>query len=190
MKRAVLIRLAAMMLCAIILYGFRLAGNPNSLNASTEQSSFKYLLSHPLHHVEAVCKEFECSIVQNDATKEIQQASFAAAVTAFDSGNSNRDSHALEVLDALEYPTVAFVSTSIATVDAHLTVKGELTFHGQTHPVTFTAESESSDHVLTVRGAAHVSLTAFGIERPSLLMIPVDDTLQIAFAMVFPQSGK
>ncbi|HTP12644.1 MAG TPA: YceI family protein, partial [Bacteroidota bacterium] len=34
-------------------------------------------------------------------------------VTTFDSGNSNRDSHAMEVVDALTYPDVQFTSTSV-----------------------------------------------------------------------------
>ena len=68
-------------------------------------------------------------------------------------------------------------------------VQGDLTFHGQTKPVAFPATLDAAGSKISVEGNAAVSLTAFGIERPSLLLIPVEDTLHISFTMVFPNSG-
>ena len=166
------------------------SGRTTKLSATKDESFLTYKLIHPLHEVEATSKDVDCMIDYNDATKTIQSTTFSADVSSFDSGNSNRDSHAMEVLDALTYPTVSFQSKSITTSGMNLTVSGDLTFHGQTKPVDFIATTSSGNNKLTVQGAANVSLTAFGIDRPSLMMIPVQDTLRISFTMVFPVSSK
>jgi polyisoprenoid-binding protein YceI len=103
----------------------------------------------------------------------------------FDSGNSNRDSHAMEVLDALTFPTVSFQSKEIKTSGQDLLVSGDLTFHGVTKPISFDATTVSSGSDLTVQGKANISLTSYQIERPSLLFIPVEDTLRITFTLSF-----
>ncbi len=157
-----------------------------TLTAIHGASTLQYLLVHPLHEVEGICKDLSCTVQYDDATHTVTHASFSADVSSFDSGNSNRDSHAMEVLDALEYPTVSFESTAIRQTGGDLAVTGNLTFHGQTRPVSFAATDSTRRDTLSVQGTAKVSLTAFGIERPSLLMIPVHDTLSISFLMRFP----
>src|ERR1041385_3493137 len=163
---------------------------PPTRTALKDSSSISYLIIHPLHRGEATCRGFACTIGYNDATRTIDSASFSAEVPCFDSGNSNRDSHAMEVLDALTYPTVSFRSTAIRAEGPALTVTGDLTFHGQTRSVVFRAAEDSSGGVLTVRGNAAISLTDFSIDRPTLLMVPVEDTLRISFTMVFPDTLK
>ena len=66
---------------------------------------------------------------------------------------------------------------------------GDLNFHGQIKAVHFPAELKVNGDVMTVTGTANVSLTAYGIERPSLLLVPVEDTLRISFQMTFPGGG-
>ncbi|HUL44245.1 MAG TPA: YceI family protein [Bacteroidota bacterium] len=161
-----------------------------NLTALKDGSSLSYHLTHPLHEIDATSKDIDCTISYDEATQTIQATTFSADVTTFDSGNSNRDSHAMEVLDALTYPTVSFASKLIKSNGNDLDVSGDLTFHGQTKPVEFSASKSIADGKLTVSGKADVSLTAFGIERPSLLMIPVQDTLRISFTVLFPVQGK
>jgi polyisoprenoid-binding protein YceI len=162
------------------------ASQTSKLTAIKEKSEFNYLLIHAFHKVEAVCKDFSCTIQYDDATRNIVNTSFSAEVSSFDSGNSNRDSHAMEVLDALTFPTVSFKSTDIKTTGEGLLVAGDLTFHGVTRPISFGGTVVSSASGLTVQGNANISLTAFKVERPSLLFVPVQDTLRISFTMLFP----
>jgi len=66
-----------------------------------------------------------------------------------------------QVLDAEKYPTISFRSTKVVPVDAsRLTVTGDLTLHGQTHPVTFQVVKKDDGHFA---GSATVRQTAFGI---------------------------
>jgi len=163
---------------------------PQNLTALKDASTLSYHLTHPLHEVDGTSKDIDCTITYDETSQSIQSTTFSADVMTFDSGNSNRDSHAMEVLDALTYPTVSFASKTIKASANDLDVVGDLTFHGQTKSVEFIAAQSIADGKLTVTGNANVSLTAFGIERPSLLMMPVQDTLRISFKVVFPVQGK
>ncbi len=166
------------------------AAAPTQITAVKDGSSMTYLLIHPLHKVEGVSKDFDARIDYDDATHTILRASFSADVSTFDSGNSSRDSHAMEVLDALDYPTVSYASTGIQASGQVLTMHGNLTFHGQTHPVDVQATANPTGDKLSVEGKTAVSLTAFGIERPSLLMIPTEDSLHITFKVIFPVGAQ
>jgi polyisoprenoid-binding protein YceI len=150
-----------------------------------QESSVSYRLVHPLHTIDATSKDVVYQIELDPTKQEIKAVSAQVDVTTFDSGNSNRDSHAMEVIDALTFPDVTFSSTSIAQRGDSLSIAGKLTFHGVTKDIVATAVSKWSPNRLEVRGSFDLSLTAFNIERPSLLMIPVEDTLRFSFIGVF-----
>ena len=145
-----------------------------------QESMLQYKLIHTLHEIEAVSHEMESRVEINDAAKEIIKVTAQVEVATFNSGNSNRDSHAMEVIDAITYPEVNFSSTSIIRSGDSLKVNGSLTFHGITKGITMAVFPVWSPHKLQVVGHFDVSLTAFNIERPSLLMIPVHDLLEFS----------
>jgi polyisoprenoid-binding protein YceI len=155
------------------------------LDLVKEESSVTYKLVHPLHEVEATSKDIHYVLEADPATKEIKRVSAQVDVTTFESGNSNRDSHAMEVIDALTYPEVAFTSTSVAQAGDSVHVSGKLMFHGVTREVVVAALLKWSEKKLVVQGGFVISLTDFTIERPSLLMIPVEDALNFSIVGVF-----
>ncbi len=150
-----------------------------------EHSSVSYRLVHPLHVIEATSKDVLYQVEIDEAKREITKVTAQVDVTTFDSGNSNRDSHAMEVIDALSYPDVTFSSSAITAVGDSLDVTGRLTFHGVTRDIEMHGTARWLPDTLEVRGAFDLSLTAFKIERPSLLMIPVKDTLAFSLIAVF-----
>jgi polyisoprenoid-binding protein YceI len=149
------------------------------------ESAVTYKIVHPLHEVEATSKDIQYNLEADPATREIKRVSAQVDVTTFESGNSNRDSHAMEVIDAITYPEVTFTSTSIAQAGDSVQVTGKLVFHGVTKEVTVAALLQWSEKKLVVRGDFGISLTGFSIERPSLLMIPVEDALNFSIVGVF-----
>ncbi len=150
-----------------------------------DESSMEYHLVHPLHKVEATSHAVEYALQADPATHQIARVNGHVDVTTFDSGNSNRDSHAMEVIDAISFPEAKFTSTSIASRGDSIVVNGTLTFHGITKDIVALAKPQWGEHRLSVQGAFAVSLTEFGIDRPSLLMIPVEDRLSFMFTAVF-----
>jgi len=145
-----------------------------------KESSIEYKLTHPLHEIESTSKEAYCSINADIVKKEIKQVVVKVDVTTFNSGNSNRDSHAMEVIDALSYPEANFNSTSISRQGDSLKVYGKLFFHGVTKDITISAAAVWGEKKLTINGKFSISLTAFKVERPSLLLIPVKDNLDFS----------
>jgi len=144
-----------------------------------------YRLVHPLHAIEAKSLSPEYKVELDPTTKEIKTVTAQVDVTTFDSGNSNRDSHAMEVIDALTYPDVEFTSTSIVQKDDSLFVTGKLTFHGVTKEITMAGTAQWQSNRLDVFGAFTIGLTEFKVDRPSLLMIPVEDKLSFTLAAAF-----
>ena len=66
-----------------------------------------------------------------------------------------------------------------------LKVSGKLLFHGVTRDLVFDAIPKWENNKLTVTGEFAISLTAYKIERPSLLLVPVNDDLHFTFKSVF-----
>jgi polyisoprenoid-binding protein YceI len=149
------------------------------------ESSMTYRMVHPLHKIESTSKDVVYDLEADPVTKEFKKVSGTVDVTTFDSGNSNRDSHAMEVIDAIDYPEAKFEGTSFTQKGDSLIINGKVTFHGVTRDVTAGAVARWSQGKLEVDGGFVLSLEAFKIERPSLLMIPVEDRLSLDFVAVF-----
>jgi polyisoprenoid-binding protein YceI len=160
-----------------------------------DASSLTYKLKHKLHEVVGKAKPSDGKArLLPDGTLQV---AVRANVKDFDSENSNRDAHMQEVTEAAKYPLIDFKgqarglqvpTTYPATVQVKL--KGELTFHGVKQDVevpmtvVFTSAKEA-----TAAGAFDISLEAYKIERPSLLMVKVDDKLVLEPKLVFVVEG-
>lgn len=88
-----------------------------------------------------------------------------------------------QVLDVAKYPSIVFESTQIAGDDkGRWTVNGNLQLHGQTHPVTFDAQSDGAGHFT---GTATVRQSAFGITPIKIAggAVSVKDDVRIDFSI-------
>jgi polyisoprenoid-binding protein YceI len=89
-----------------------------------------------------------------------------------------------QVLDVGKYPTISFRSTKMESIDAaHLNVTGDLTLHGQTHPVTVQVVKNDALHFT---GSATVRQTAFGITPIKIAggAVSVRDDVRVEFEIV------
>lgn len=149
-------------------------------------SYIQYFIHHPLHNVRAINNEAKFLIEFDVKENKILRAEAVADVMKFDSGNSNRDSHVMEVIEALKYPTVSFKSNDIKFESENIIVKGLLTFHGITREITMLGKVRFNDNKsLIVEGSFQISLTDFKVKRPRLLFIPSDDTLKLSIYAKF-----
>lgn len=167
------------------LFAFSTKIDGRKLLADKASSSVTYSMNHPMHSWDGVCKDVNAVVVLNDKTKAIEQVAVALKLDTFNSGNANRDSHALEVMEALKFPKVTFVSKQIKVAADILTVEGNLTFHGITKPVTIIATREDFVNKLVIEGKFDVSLTDFNVERPSLLGLKTNDKMNLKFQVIF-----
>ena len=156
------------------------------LTADKTGSTVSYAAKHPLHAWEGVSHAVNCAVTYDDDTKQVDAVAVSIKVASFDSGNSNRDSHAMEVLDGLKYPNVTFVSSDVkAGTDGSLTATGNLTFHGVVKPATLQATRKDAGGKMTITGEFPVSMTAHNVERPSFLGLKTEDMMTLKFNAVF-----
>ncbi len=156
------------------------------LLADKSLSTVTYAAKHPLHKWEGVSHDVNGAVIYNDETKQPESVAIAIKVASFDSDNNNRDSHAIEVLEGIKYPTVTFVSSTIdVDKDGVLMAKGTLTFHGVAKPVTLQATRKDSGGKMALTGEFPISMTTYKIERPSLMGIKTEDEMTLRFNVAF-----
>ena len=150
-----------------------------------EQSTLTYHVSHPLHQVEGVshaargkgvCHAGQCDFL------------IAVPVKSFDSGDSNRDLHMLQVTRGGQFPMVT-VRTRLpedasgsATIHADL----EVQFAGQTakyKQVPFQQTTQGNE--IRISGTIPATLSDFKIDPPSLLAMPVKNEIPVRVEMTW-----
>lgn len=155
------------------------------LQSNKAKTKISYELRHPAHDVKAHSNELEVKIEYNKTTNTIINAIAQVPVKSFDSRNSNRDSHAMELIEAIKYPYARFKSTKIVDSGDSLTIYGNLTFHGVTKNITITGSKKIWGNKLVVTGKFAISLDAFQVERPKLLFVPTEEYLRFEFTSEF-----
>jgi hypothetical protein len=150
-----------------------------------EQSTLTYHVSHPLHQSEGVshaargkgvCHAGQCDFL------------IAVPVKSFDSGDSNRDLHTLQVARGGQFPMVT-VRTRLsedasgsATIHADL----EVQFAGQTanyKQVSFQQVTQGNE--TRISGTIPATLADFKIDPPSLLTLPVKNEIPVRVEMTW-----
>jgi polyisoprenoid-binding protein YceI len=186
MKKSIFKVVFKLLFLIISLASFRTKTDSNiKLIAEKRTSKVSYNMRHPMHSWEGVCKDVNAVLLMNNSTRMIEQVAVSIRVDGFNSGNANRDSHALEVLEGLKYPKVTFTGSNIKASKEILTVEGNLTFHGITKPVTIVATREDFTNKLVIDGKFDVSLTDFKVERPTLIGMKTDDIINLKFQLIF-----
>jgi hypothetical protein len=150
-----------------------------------KQSTLTYHVSHPLHESEGVshaargkgvCHNGQCDFL------------IAVAVKSFDSGDSNRDLHMVQVTRGAEFPIVTVrtrlpeSAASSETINADL----EIQFAGQTaqyKKVPFKVEKQGGETHIT--GTIPATLSDFKIDPPSLLTMPVKNEIPVRVDMTW-----
>ena len=144
-----------------------------------EESTLTYHVSHPLKQTEGVSH-----MAKGKGVCHAGQCDFliAVEVKSFDSGDSNRDLHMLQVTRGGQFPMIIVRThlpedaSSAATIQANL----EVQFAGQTaqyKQISFQHAKQGSDTLIT--GTIPLTLTDFKIDPPTLLAIPVKNEIPV-----------
>jgi len=150
-----------------------------------KQSTLTYHVSHPLHQTDGVshaargkgvCHEGQCDFL------------IAVPVKSFDSGDSNRDLHMIQVTRGAEFPMVMVRTRLPESESGSAAIKAdlEIQFAGQTvryAQVALEVKDEGSDK--HIAGTIPATLADFKIDPPSLLTMPVKNEIPIHVDMVW-----
>lgn len=144
-----------------------------------DQSTLSYHVSHPLHQVDGVshaargkgmCHDGQCDFL------------IAVPVKTFDSGDSNRDLHMVQVTRGAQYPMVS-VRTRIPESMSNapeLKLDLDVEFAGQRaryKEVPFQVSAQGNEKKIT--GTIPCKLTDFKIDPPTLLTMPVKNDIPV-----------
>ncbi|HXN50025.1 MAG TPA: YceI family protein [Bryobacteraceae bacterium] len=150
-----------------------------------EQSTLTYHVSHPLHQSEGVshaargkgvCHAGQCDFL------------IAVPVKSFDSGDSNRDLHMIQVTRGAQFPMVTVRTRLPETASAQATIHADLEvqFAGQTaqfKQVPFQLATQGNQ--IRISGTIPATLTDFKIDPPSLLAVPVKNDIPVRIEMTW-----
>jgi hypothetical protein len=155
------------------------------LSWKLDQSSLTYHMSHPMHEVEGtshaalgkgVCNAGQCDFL------------IAAAVKSFDSGDSNRDLHMIQVTRGAQFPIVsvrlrlAQASLNSPTLDCDLEVQFAGNTAHYTH-VLFQQTIKGTSHHIT--GVVPATINDFKIDPPTFLTIPIKNAIPVRVDMLW-----
>jgi hypothetical protein len=168
---------------------FYIAFAPLSFAADREwvlgESTLTYHVSHPLHEIngvshaargKGVCQNGQCDFL------------IAVPIKSFDSGDSNRDLHMVQVTRGAQFPMV-MVRTRLPETDAgspSINADLEIQFAGQTvryNKVPFQVMSQGD--LTRISGAIPATLSDFKIEAPTLLTLPVKNEIPVRVEMTW-----
>ena len=150
-----------------------------------DQSSFiQYEGKHLLHDWDGINQKVKGIAVVDEATDKIVKIALLANVRDFDSNNSSRDAHALEVLEALQYPEIKFYSDEIKYNSKTVRFSGSLEFHGISITQSIEADLSKIELGTELLGEFQLIPSDFGIELPSFLSVKMKDLLKINYRIV------
>ena len=149
------------------------------------ESTLTYHVSHPLHQTDGVshaargkgvCHEGQCDFL------------IAVPVKSFDSGDSNRDLHMIQVTRGAEFPMATVRTRLPESAAASNTIHAdlEIQFAGQTAqykqvPLQLTRQGTE----MHITGTVPATLSDFKIDPPTLLTMPVKNEMPVRVEMTW-----
>lgn len=150
-----------------------------------DQSTLTYHVSHPLHQVDGVshaargkgvCHGGQCDFL------------IAVPVKSFDSGDSNRDLHMLQVTRGAQYPMV-LVRTHLpesAAQESTIHADLDIEFAGQSaHYKNVPLEVTTQGNQKKLTGTIPAKVSDFKIEPPTLLTMPIKNDIPVKIDMTW-----
>jgi hypothetical protein len=150
-----------------------------------DQATLTYHVSHPLKQTDGVshaargkgvCQAGQCNFL------------IAVPVKSFDSGDSNRDLHMLQVARGAQFPIVSVRTRLPEAASASTTIHAdlEIQFAGQTaqyKQVAFQLVTQGKQ--IRISGTIPATLSDFKIDPPSLLAVPVKNEMPVRVDMTW-----
>ncbi len=120
----------------------------------------------------------------NEADPSQSQLDFQVKVGSIDTGNAKRDQHLKgpDFFNAVQFPGIHFKSKSVSKAKDGYEVSGELTLHGQTHPIlvkvvpTGSGKGPSGAAIAGIDASFNVKQSQFGMTK---MVGPIGDDVWV-----------
>ena len=144
-----------------------------------QQGTLTYHVSHPLHQSEGVSHEARGKGICHDGQCDFL---IAVPVKSFDSGDSNRDLHMVQVTRGAQFPMVTVRTRLPESASTSTTIQAdlEIQFAGQTaqyKQIPFQLVTQGDK--IRITGTIPATLVDFKIDPPTLLTMPVKNEIPV-----------
>ena len=160
-------------------------GQNQTWKLNTEESYISYDANHVLHAWTGTNTSIKGVAKLDTQNNEIKEIAIITLVQDFDSNNTGRDAHALEVLESLSFPEVRFYADSIKVVGDSINIKGLFNFHGVNQTKSINAYLENKKNSKILVGGFNLLPSDFQIQLPSFMMVKMEDLLTFNFKLEF-----
>jgi hypothetical protein len=149
------------------------------------QSTLTYHVNHPLHQLDGVSRS-----ARGKGVCHAGQCDFLAAapLKSFDSGDSNRDLHMIQVIRGGEFPMVVvrtqLPETAVGSATFHADL--EVQFAGQTvHYKQVPFQQVKQGDEIRITGTIPATVSDFKIDPPKLLTVPIKNEIPVRVDMTW-----
>jgi polyisoprenoid-binding protein YceI len=150
---------------------------------NSEKSFITYEAKHILHQWSGLNKNINgVLILQEDKPVKI---AVTTKISDFDSGNSSRDSNALEILEALVFPRVSYFGETFDLDNNKLDISGKMKFHGIEKNIVIKTSFEKSKKKIALKGNLIIKPSDFQIKLPDFMLVKMEDNLIINYELIF-----
>jgi len=171
-------------LLLLLFFAQTLAAQQKLRNKAAE-SEITYTMKHLVHTWSGTSKALTC-IMETDNTGNVQKVAALVKISSFDSKNSNRDSHMLEVTEALLHPNISFESVSVTRLEnSSYKIDGKLSFHGMQKPVQLIMTETKNKNGRLFSGSFVFLLEDFKVDRPTFMMVKTENEVKVDLKIAF-----
>jgi hypothetical protein len=150
-----------------------------------EKSTLTFHITHLMHQVDGVSRAAKGKGVCHDGTCDFL---IAAPVKSFDTGDSNRDLHTLQVTRGAQFPVVQVRTRLPETTPASGTIYADLEvqFAGQTVEYKHVAfEKTTKGNEVRITGTVPATCSDFKLDPPSFLTVPIKNEIPVRVEMTW-----
>ena len=161
--------------------------------ASTAEVTFE--ISHPAKQYEGQLLDGGADVTAHFDPTDISKTGVDVAirVAKFNSDNTRRDSHMMEVLEGLIFPTITWKTETLKGVSGPLKAgtyearaSGPLELHGKKLDLSIPIVMKvTEDGTVEVTSEFSIQLVEYDIERPTLVFVPIANDVPIKVRMTF-----
>ncbi len=161
--------------------------------ASTAEVTFE--ISHPAKQYEGHLSAGGAEVTAHFDSEDIGKTGVDVRIQVgqLNSDNTRRDSHMIEVLEGLIFPTITWKTESLSGVSGPLKpgtyearASGPLELHGKKLDLSIPVVMKvGEDGTVEVTSEFSVQLEEYDIERPTLVFVPIENDVPIKVRMVF-----
>ena len=156
----------------------------------TSKSLITYSGKHTLHEWEGSNQKLYGRAILNNTSLVFNKLAILAYVRDFDSKNSGRDAHSLEVLEVLSFPEIKFYSESFELIKDSLLINGVFEFHGKKLNKQIMSSIIFSKNEIILNGTFNLIPSDFGISLPAFMLVKMKDLLEIRYSIVLAKESS